>query len=146
MYLDIQIIVDLHCVSKQEYVLHETGKLPHAPQLGQGLNILRRLHLRLEQDVELGLLTSALVARHAEGGGALTARRVRNAWCADRDSRVWPVSKGLHVSGLVAKCEVEDAAEGVACEVTKMHKVLSAMLAYIELTRVCASSGPRPLR
>ena len=111
IYLYIQVIVDLDGMSKQEDVLHQTGKLPHAPQLSQGLDILRRRHLRLEQDVELGLLTGALVARHREGGGALQARMNNGTGCVNRYASVRPVVRVLRVSRIVPECEVGSAVQ-----------------------------------
>jgi hypothetical protein len=37
---------------------------------------LRRLHLRLEEDIKFGLLPRALVARHGEGDSATRAREM----------------------------------------------------------------------
>lgn len=105
MYLNIQIVINLHRVPEQEDVLHKTGKLPHVPQFGQGLDILRRLHLWLEQDVQLGLLAGALVARHGEGGGALRARKAFEAR-ANICVSAYSMSKVLRVLVVAPKCEM----------------------------------------
>ena len=64
-YLNIKVLVDLDDVAEEENVLHQTGKLPHIPQV---LECLRGLggHFWLGRDIELGLCRRALEARHCE--------------------------------------------------------------------------------
>jgi hypothetical protein len=64
-YLNIKVLVDLDNIAKEEDVLHQTGKLPHIPQVLQCLGGLRG-HLWLGRNIELGLFRRALEARHCE--------------------------------------------------------------------------------
>jgi hypothetical protein len=64
-YLDIEILVDLDSVAKEKNVLHQTGKLPHIPQIFQCFGGLGG-HLWLGGLVEQGLIRRALEARHLE--------------------------------------------------------------------------------
>ena len=64
-YLDVEVLIDFDDVAKEENVLHQTGELPHIPQVLQRLGGLGG-HLWLGRDIELGLFRRALVARHCE--------------------------------------------------------------------------------
>lgn len=65
-YLDVEILVDFDSVSKEENVLHQTGKFPHIPQFFQCAGSFGR-HGLFGGWIGL-LLRLALEARHLRVG------------------------------------------------------------------------------
>ena len=67
-YLNVEIVVDLDRVPKQEDVLHQAGKLPHVAQLRQCRDVFRRsIWLGRCRRIEFGRGSVSLISRHRQG-------------------------------------------------------------------------------